>query len=146
MTIYDAGPLAAGPLCGLLIFGAAKNSESSAGERSLSSKRGDHQPYTTTTKCFRSKRGIFEGVVYELSEPKRAAKYTPPPGLHWQCSSWLLWGWCADCGVRQERGLKLFEYVSGFFFGSFFRVFRIIFLANVKLFGGKNFGSDPCGI
>ena len=24
------------------------------------------------------------------------------PGLHWQCSSWFLWGWCADCGGRHE--------------------------------------------
>ena len=66
---------------------------------------GDHQPYTTTTKDFRSKRGILEGLVYELSKPKRRAKYTPPPGLHWRCSSWILWGWCVDCGVRLGEGL-----------------------------------------
>ena len=42
--------------------------------------------------------------MYELSEPKRTAKCIPPPGLHWRCSSWLLWGWCADCGVRPFEG------------------------------------------
>ena len=38
--------------------------------------------------------------MYELSEPEKTAKCIPRPGLHWRCSSWLLWGWCADCGVR----------------------------------------------
>ena len=56
--------------------------------------------YTTPTKGIRSKSGIFEGVVYELSEPKRAAKCTPPPGLQLRCSPPVLWGWWADCGVR----------------------------------------------
>ena len=46
------------------------------------------------------KRRISKGVVYELSEPKRTAKCIPPPGSHWRCSSWFLWGWCADCGVQ----------------------------------------------
>ena len=45
-------------------------------------------------------KGISKGVVCKLSEPKRTAKCIPPPGLHCRCSSWLLWGWCADCGVR----------------------------------------------
>ena len=31
---------------------------------------GARQPYTTPTKGFQSKRGIFEVVVYKLSEPK----------------------------------------------------------------------------
>ena len=35
---------------------------------------GDRQP--------RSSRGIFGGVVCEFSEPKRKAKYAPPPVLH----------------------------------------------------------------
>ena len=48
----------------------------------------------------RIKTGISKRVVYELSEPKRTAKCAPPPGLHWRCSSWPLWGWCAVCGVR----------------------------------------------
>ena len=43
---------------------------------------GDHQTYTTpiiVVNGFRSQLDIFEGVVYELSEPKRAAKiYTIP--------------------------------------------------------------------
>ena len=66
---------------------------------------GNHQTYTAPTKGFRSKGDIFEGVVYDLSAPKRAAKYTPPPGLQLQCSTWFLWGCCADCGVRwiQQR-------------------------------------------
>ena len=36
---------------------------------------GDHQTYTTPTKGFRSQRDVFERVVHELSEPKRAATY-----------------------------------------------------------------------
>ena len=40
--------------------------------------------------------------MYELSEPKRTAKCIPPPGLHWRCSSWFLWGWCANCGVQSK--------------------------------------------
>ena len=44
----------------------------------------------------RIRKGISKGVVYKLSERKRTAKCIPPPGLHWWCSSWLLWGWCAD--------------------------------------------------
>ena len=48
------------------------------------------------------KQGISKRVVYRMSEPKRTAKCIPPPGLHWRCSSWLLWEWCADCGVRQR--------------------------------------------
>ena len=39
-------------------------------------------------KGLQIKEGISKGVVYELSEPERTAK----PGLHWRCSSWLLWG------------------------------------------------------
>ena len=55
-------------------------------------------------KDFRSKRGIFRGVVYELSEPKRTAKYTPTPPsrLHWRCSSLFLVG-----GVRGLWALTL---------------------------------------
>ena len=55
-------------------------------------KIGGHQPYTTTTQDFQSKRGYFEGVVYKLSEPKRRAKYTLHPALHRRCSTWPLWG------------------------------------------------------
>ena len=51
----------------------------------------------------RIKKEISKGVVYKLSEPKRTAKCIPPPGLHWRCSSWLLWGWCADCAVRRPN-------------------------------------------
>ena len=36
----------------------------------------------------------------------RTARYTPPPGLHWRCSPWLLWGWCADCGLRLNLGVR----------------------------------------
>ena len=46
---------------------------------------GDHQPYSTPTNGVRSKRGIFEGLVCELSEPMRAAKCTPPPGFQLRC-------------------------------------------------------------
>ena len=53
-------------------------------------------------KGLRIKKGLSKGVVYELSEPNKTAKCIPPPGLHWRCSSWLLWGWCADCGVRRK--------------------------------------------
>ena len=67
---------------------------------------GDHQPYTATHEELWIKKGISKGVVYELSEPKRTAKCTPPPGLHWRCSSWLLWGWCADCGFRCQQRVK----------------------------------------
>ena len=63
---------------------------------------GDHQPYTTTAQDFQPKKGHFEGVVYKLSDPKRRAKYTPPRGLHRRCSTWFLWGWCADCGARPK--------------------------------------------
>ena len=52
-------------------------------------KLGDRQPYPTTTKAFRSKRGIWEGGGVRI--------------VSWRCSSWLLWGWCADCGVRKSR-------------------------------------------
>ena len=55
-------------------------------------------------KRLRIRKGISKGVVYELSEPKRTANCIPPPGLHWRYSSWLLWGWCADCGVRISSG------------------------------------------
>ena len=48
---------------------------------------GDPQMYATPTKGFRSKHDLFEGVVYELSEPKNAAKYAPPPWLQLQCSA-----------------------------------------------------------
>ena len=34
----------------------------------------------------------FQGVVYELSEPKRAAKCIPPPGWHLRCSTWFCGG------------------------------------------------------
>ena len=47
-------------------------------------------------------------MVYELSEPKRTTKCIPPPGLHCRCSSLLLWGWCADCGVRNKRDSESF--------------------------------------
>ena len=60
-------------------------------------------------KGLQIKKGISKGVVYELSEPKRGAKCIPPPGLHWRCSSWLLWGWCADCGVRSLRDFMNFR-------------------------------------
>ena len=60
--------------------------------------------YTTPTEGFRSKCDVFEGVVYELSEPKRAAKDTLSPGLQLQCSTWFSWRWCADCGVRLCEG------------------------------------------
>ena len=60
----------------------------------LRNKVGDHQPYTTPTKGLRSKSGIFEGVVYEVSEPETAARCTPPTGLGVRCSAWLL------CGAR----------------------------------------------
>ena len=60
-------------------------------------------------KRLRIKEGISKGVVYELSEPKRTTKCIPPPGLHWRCSSWLLWGWCADCGVRTCLNLSAFS-------------------------------------
>ena len=26
--------------------------------------------------------------------------------MHWRCSSWLLWGWCADCGVTSFGNRK----------------------------------------
>ena len=68
----------------------------------------DHQPYTTPTKGIWSKCGIFEGVVYELSEPKRAAQCTPPPGLQLRCSPRVLWGWWADCEVRWEIFWNIF--------------------------------------
>ena len=42
----------------------------------------------------------FEGVVYELSEAKRT-----PQGLHKRCSSWFLWGWGTDCGVRLGQSM-----------------------------------------
>ena len=51
----------------------------------------------------RIKKGVSKGVVHKLSEPKRRAKCIPPPGLHWRCSSWFLWGWCADGGVRRNH-------------------------------------------
>ena len=54
------------------------------------------------------KKGISRGVVYELSEPNRTAKCIPPPGLHWRCSSWVLWGWCADCGFRELKAILFF--------------------------------------
>ena len=60
---------------------------------------GDHQPYTTIRQGFRSQRGLFKGLVYELAELKRTTYTTP--GLHWQCSSWLWWwSWCTGWGVR----------------------------------------------
>ena len=42
---------------------------------------------------------IFGGVVCELSEPKKKAKYAPPPVLHLQCWSSILWGWRVDFAV-----------------------------------------------
>ena len=37
--------------------------------------------FTTPTTCLRSENDIFEGVVYEFSEPKRAAKHKPGPRI-----------------------------------------------------------------
>ena len=68
-----------------------------------SSNELDHQPYTTPTKRFRSKRRLCRGggVVYKLSELERAANLKPPQNtavLFNQHS--FCWGWCADCEVR----------------------------------------------
>ena len=46
-----------------------------------------------------------------MSEPRRTTKCIPPPGLHWRCSSWFLWGWCSDCGARIEAScLREYAY------------------------------------
>ena len=68
-----------------------------------------------TLKC-------LKGVVHGLSKPKRTAKFTPPPGLHWpHCSSSLLQGFCAECGVRHTL---IFFF---FFFFFFFFLFCVVF-------------------
>ena len=49
-------------------------------------------------KLVSTKTLLLKHYYRRQGEPKRSAKYTPPPFLHRRCSSWLLWGWCADCG------------------------------------------------
>ena len=58
---------------------------------------GDHQPQRTSDL-----KEVFKEGVYELPEPKKTAKYTPPQ-LPWRCLSWLLWRLCEDCGARPEN-------------------------------------------
>ena len=48
-----------------------------------------------------SSRWSFMGVVCELLEPKKNAKYAPPPVLHSRnLDRRFLWGWCVDFPVR----------------------------------------------
>ena len=75
-------------------------------------KLGDHQPYTTTTKDFQSKKGYFEGVVYELSEPKRRAKDTPPPGLHKRCSTWFCGGGARSVGFDKRKQTLTLPFIA----------------------------------
>ena len=79
---------------------------------------------------------VFRGVVvHELSEPKRRARYTPPPGLHKRRSRWLLWGWCADCGVRQRQA----DSRTGSRERSvFFSEFGVLFLEKTRRIQQKN--------
>ena len=63
---------------------------------------GDHQPYTATTKDFGSKKGFQQGVVYELSEPKRTAKCIYH---HQDCTGDVLRGFCG--GGAQIVGFEI---------------------------------------
>ena len=68
--------------------------EGSPGKWAKGNKGGvkTNQTIYHTTNDFRSPRGIFRGVVHELSERKRRTKSTSPPSSHWRCPSWLFGG------------------------------------------------------
>ena len=72
------------------------------GQQDRNSDRGlwtTHHPHKSPS----SSGGTFGGGVCEMSEPKKKAKYAPPPVLHSWCWSSILWGWCVDFAVWSER-------------------------------------------
>ena len=60
---------------------------------------GDRSSRTIPTKDLPHQVVFWEEGVCEVSEPKRKANYAPPPVLHSQCRSSILWGWCVDFTV-----------------------------------------------
>ena len=64
-------------------------------------QRATYQPHKRPS----SSGGIL-GVVCKWSEPKKKAKYAPPPVLHSRCWSSILWGWCVDFAVWFETKLR----------------------------------------
>ena len=102
--------------------------------------------YTTPTKGFRSKSGIFEVVVCKLSEPKRAARDTPHSGsepLIWgrQKGVTPIWCGCSDLPVFFPFALLLFQELFRFvpIWSDFF---RFVFRTNEHR-SGKPFLSNP---
>ena len=96
-------------------------------------------------------------------------KYTPPPGLHWQSSSWLLWGPLQSLAVKKNfflcnfwavenfknllksageiflsglRGAKNLSNAFRIVFRIFFRVFQTVFSCRFKSFSGQFRSAD----
>ena len=84
---------------------SAITSPSQTAKRFLLAKIGDRQPRTIPNIPPSSSGGILVGVVCELSEPNKKAKYAPPPVLHSRCWSSILWGWCVDSRPEKSGSL-----------------------------------------